>query len=36
MHGRKLFDKALTRRLTLDRHVASPTGYLLLDYRVED
>jgi len=36
MHGRKLFDKALPRRLTLDRHVASPTGYLLLDFRVEN
>ena len=36
MHGRKLFGKALARRLTLDRHVASPNGYLLLDYRVEN
>ena len=34
MRGRKLFDKALPRRMTLDRHVASPTGYLLLDFRV--
>jgi dihydrofolate reductase len=36
VHGRKLFDKALPRRLTLGRHVASPTGYLLLDFRVEN
>jgi len=35
MHGRKLFDKGLSRRLTLTRHSASPAGYLLLDYQVE-
>jgi dihydrofolate reductase len=35
MHGRKLFDKGLSRRLTLTRHVASPSGYLLLDFQVE-
>jgi dihydrofolate reductase len=35
MHGRKLFDKGLSRRLTLTRHVTSPTGYLLLDFQVE-
>jgi dihydrofolate reductase len=34
MHGRKLFDKGLPTRLTLTRHIASPTGYLLLDFRV--
>jgi dihydrofolate reductase len=34
MHGRKLFDKGLPTRLTLTRHIASPTGYLLLDVRV--
>jgi len=35
MRGRKLFDKGLSRRLTLTRHVASPSGYLLLDFQVE-
>jgi dihydrofolate reductase len=34
MNGRKLFDRGLPSRLTLTRHVASPTGYLLLDFRV--
>jgi dihydrofolate reductase len=34
MRGRKLFDKGVPRRLTLARHVASPTGHLLLDFRV--
>jgi len=33
MRGRKLFDKALPRRLTLTGHVASPSGYLLLDFQ---
>jgi dihydrofolate reductase len=33
-HGRRLFDKALPARLELTRNVTSPTGYLLLDYRV--
>lgn len=33
-HGRKLFDKCLPTRLTLTRHVASPAGYLLLDFQV--
>ena len=36
MHGRKLFDKALPKRLTLTRDVASPSGYVLLDFRVGD
>jgi dihydrofolate reductase len=35
MHGRKLFDRGLSRRLTLTRHVASPSGYLLLDFQFE-
>lgn len=35
MYGRKLFDRGLSRRLTLVRHVASPSGYLLLDFRLE-
>jgi dihydrofolate reductase len=33
--GRKLFDKGLSKRLTLARSVASPSGYLLLDFRVD-
>ncbi len=33
--GRKLFDKGLPKRLTLTGHVASPSGYLLLDFRVD-
>jgi len=32
--GRTLFDGASPRALTLTRHVVSPSGYLLLDYRV--
>jgi dihydrofolate reductase len=36
MQGRKLFDQALPKRLTLTRNVASPSGYLLLDFRVGD
>jgi dihydrofolate reductase len=35
MRGRKLFEKGLSRRLTLTSHVASPAGYLLLDLQVE-
>jgi dihydrofolate reductase len=35
MHGRRLFGQGLSRRLTLTRHIASPSGYLLLDFRVE-
>jgi dihydrofolate reductase len=35
MDGRRLFDKGVPRRLTLTRHVISPTGYLLLDYQVD-
>jgi len=34
MHGRKLFDRGLSRRLTLTRHVVSTSGYLLLDFQV--
>ena len=34
MRGRKLFDKALAKRLTLTRDVASPSGYLLVDFRI--
>jgi dihydrofolate reductase len=35
MRGRKLFDRVLSRRLTLLRHIASPAGYLLVDFRLE-
>jgi dihydrofolate reductase len=35
MHGRKLFDRGLPRGLTLTRHLASPSGHLLLDYTIE-
>jgi dihydrofolate reductase len=34
MNGRRLFDRGLSRRLTLTRHVASPSGCLLLDFQV--
>ena len=34
MHDRRLFDKGLSTRLTLTRHIVSPAGYLLLDFRV--
>ena len=35
IHGRKLFEKGLTRRLSLNRSVTSPTGYILVDFRFE-
>ena len=34
MRGRRLFDRGLSRRLTLTRLVTSPSGYLLLDFQV--
>jgi dihydrofolate reductase len=34
MQGRRLFEKALSTRLTLTRNVSSPSGYLLLDFQV--
>ncbi len=34
INGRKLFDGALPRRLTLTRNITSPSGYLLLDFQV--
>jgi dihydrofolate reductase len=34
MRGRRLFDRGLPKRLSLTRHVVSPTGYLLFDFRV--
>jgi dihydrofolate reductase len=35
MHGRKLFEKGSSKRLTLTSNVASPSGYLLLDFQVD-
>lgn len=32
LHGRKLFDKGLQKRLAPTRHLVSPAGYLLVDY----
>ncbi len=34
MHGRKLLEGGSSRRLTLTRQLASPSGSLLLDYEV--
>jgi dihydrofolate reductase len=34
MQGRKLFDRGKPKRLDLTSSATSPTGYLLLDYRV--
>jgi dihydrofolate reductase len=34
MHGRRLFDRGIPRRLSLTRCVTSPSGYLLLDYQL--
>ncbi len=36
MRGRRLFEKGLATRLTLAREVTSPSGYLLLDFRIGD
>jgi dihydrofolate reductase len=36
MHGRRLFDRGLPSRLTLTRQVASPMGYMMLDFQVGD
>jgi dihydrofolate reductase len=33
-NGRKLFPTGLSRRLTLSRSAASPSGYLLLDFQL--
>jgi dihydrofolate reductase len=33
MHGRKLFEKGMTKRLSLSRNITSPSGYVLVDYR---
>ncbi len=34
INGRKLFDKGVSRRLSLTRNITSPSGYLLLDFQV--
>ncbi|SRR5258706_4095540 len=34
LKGRKLFDRGLSKRLTLTRNVTSPSGYLLLDLKI--
>ena len=34
INGRKLFDNGVSKRLSLTRNVTSPSGHLLLDYRV--
>jgi dihydrofolate reductase len=34
MHGRRLFEKGLSKGLTLTSNLTSPSGYLLLDFRV--
>jgi dihydrofolate reductase len=36
MKGRRLFDHASTKRLSLTRTVTSPTGYLLVDFQVRN
>ncbi len=33
MTGRKLFDRGVPMRMTMTRNVASPSGYLLVDFR---
>jgi len=34
LRGRRLFEKGLSNRLTLTRNIASQTGYLMVDFRV--
>jgi dihydrofolate reductase len=34
LHGRRLFDRASAARLSLNRSITSPAGYLLVDYAV--
>jgi dihydrofolate reductase len=36
MQGRRLFDHAISKRLSLTRSVTSPTGYLLVDFQVRN
>jgi len=35
MHGRKLFERGLPKRLSVIRNITSPSGYLLIDFRFE-
>lgn len=35
MHGRKLFERGIPKRLSVTRNVTSPSGYLLIDFRFE-
>jgi dihydrofolate reductase len=35
MRGRRLFEKGRATRLTLTREITSPSGYLLLDFRID-
>jgi dihydrofolate reductase len=36
LQGRRLFDHASRKRLSLTRSVTSPSGYLLVDFQVEN
>lgn len=36
MHGRKLFERGMRKRLSVTRNVTSPSGYVLVDLRFED
>jgi dihydrofolate reductase len=36
IHGRRLFDEGVRKRLSLTRNLTSPTGYLLLDFLVRN
>jgi dihydrofolate reductase len=35
MHGRKLFERGIPKRLSVTRNITSPSGYLLVDFRFE-
>jgi hypothetical protein len=36
LQGRRLFDHASRKRLSLTRSVTPPSGYLLVDFQVEN
>jgi dihydrofolate reductase len=36
IHGRRLFDESVPKRLSLTRNLTSPTGYMLLDFLVRN
>jgi dihydrofolate reductase len=36
IHGRRLFDGVVPRRLSLTRNVTSPTGYMLVDFLIRN